>query len=68
MICQGIYVIISLNMQKIFKEALNNAWDEYKEPEDRKGNATKEETSFKVAWAAVKKTYHKNDSGNWIKN
>ena len=53
--------------QEIFKEAFNNAWDEYKELEDRKGNATREVTSFKVAWAAVKKNYHKNDSGNWIK-
>ena len=54
--------------QEIFKEAFNNAWDEYKEPEDRKGNATREETSFKVAWAAVKQTYHKDKSGTWKKD
>lgn len=54
--------------QEIFKEAFNNAWDEYKKPEDRKGNASREETSFKVAWAAVKLTYHKDKSGTWKKD
>jgi cation transport regulator len=54
--------------QEIFKEAFNNAWDEYKKPEDRKGNASREETSFKVAWAAVKQTYHKDKSGTWKKD
>jgi cation transport regulator len=34
------------HVQEIFKEAFNNAWDEYKEPEDHKGNASREETSF----------------------
>jgi cation transport regulator len=53
--------------QEIFKEAFN-AWEEYKEPKDRKGIASREETSFKVAWAAVKKTYHKEDSDNWTKD
>ncbi len=51
--------------QEIFKEAFNNAWDEYKQPKDRKDDASREETSFKVAWAAVKKKYHKDKSGNW---
>jgi cation transport regulator len=51
--------------QEIFKEAFNSAWNEYKKPQDRKGNATREETSFKVAWAAVKQNYHKDKSGNW---
>lgn len=51
--------------QEIFKEAFNNAWDEYKQPKDRKDDASREETSFKVAWAAVKQTYHKDKSGNW---
>jgi cation transport regulator len=54
--------------QEIFKEAFDNAWNEYKKPQDRKGNATREETSFKVAWAAVKQNYHKDKSGNWKKD
>ena len=54
--------------QEIFKEAFNNAWDEYKQPKDRKNDSSREETSFKVAWAAVKQTYHKDNSGNWKEN
>ncbi|MBN1368833.1 MAG: ChaB family protein [Dehalococcoidaceae bacterium] len=52
--------------QEIYKEAFNSAWDEYREPEDRKGNASREETAHKVAWAAVKKVYKKKDN-SWIK-
>jgi cation transport regulator len=53
--------------QEIFKEAFNNAWDEYKNPEERKDNASQEETAFKVAWAAVKQSYHKVKSAQWEK-
>ncbi|MGA2676787.1 MAG: ChaB family protein [Methanobacterium sp.] len=54
--------------QEIFLESFNIAWDEYKEPEERRGNASREETAFKVAWSAVKKSYYKNkQSGKWIK-
>lgn len=54
--------------QDIFKEAYNSAWDEYKRPDDRDGNDSREEVAFKVAWAAVKKKYHKNEDGNWVSN
>ncbi len=37
--------------QEIFLKAFNNAWDEYKEPDERRGNASYEETAFKVAWS-----------------
>lgn len=53
--------------QEIYKEAYNNAWDEYKSPEDRKGDISREEISHKVAWAAVKKVYEKNEDGKWVK-
>lgn len=52
--------------QDIYKEAFNSAWDEYKDPEDRKDNASREETAHKVAWSAVKEQYEKKD-GNWKK-
>lgn len=52
--------------EKIFKEAYNSAWDQYKNPEDRKGNASREEVAQKVAWSAVKKKYKKKD-GEWVK-
>ncbi len=53
--------------QEIYKEAYNNAWDEYKDPKDRQGDASREEVSHKVAWAAVKNKYEKNDNGDWVK-
>jgi cation transport regulator len=52
--------------QDIYKEAFNHAWEQYKDPTDRRGDATREETAHKVAWAAVEKKYHKNESGKWV--
>ena len=52
--------------QEIYKEAYNSAWDQYDEPEERRGDATREETAHRVAWAAVKRSYEKNEStGRW---
>jgi cation transport regulator len=54
--------------QEIYLKAFNNAWDEYRNPEDRIGSASREETAHKVAWSAVKKTYEKDEkSGTWKK-
>jgi cation transport regulator len=51
--------------QEIYKEAYNSAWDQYDDPEERRGDASREETAHKVAWAAVKKKYEKSDDGKW---
>lgn len=52
--------------QEIYLEAFNNAWQEYDEPQERRGGASREETAHKVAWAAVKKKYEKDEqSGEW---
>jgi cation transport regulator len=53
--------------QEIYKEAYNSAWEQYDEPEERRGDASREETAHKVAWAAVKKQYEKGDDGKWHK-
>jgi len=50
--------------QEIYKEAYNSAHKEYKDPEERRGDASREETAHKVAWAAVKKKYEKSN-GKW---
>ncbi len=47
--------------QKIYMEAFNNAWDEYKDPKKRRGSESQEETARKVAWAAVKHEYKKEE-------
>jgi cation transport regulator len=52
--------------REIYKEAYNSAWEQYKDPDDRRGDASREETAHRVAWAAVKKTYEK-DNGRWTK-
>jgi cation transport regulator len=51
--------------QEIYKEAFNSAWDQYKDPDDRRGDASREETAHRVAWSAVKNEYEKGDDGNW---
>ena len=54
--------------QEIYKEAFNSAWDQYDQPRERRNDDSREETAHKVAWAAVKKVYDKDEkSGRWIK-
>ena len=53
--------------QEIYKEAFNHAWEEYREPSARRGSESREAVAYKVAWAAVKKAYHKDIlSGLWV--
>lgn len=47
--------------QEIYLAAFNNAWEEYKDPEKRYENTSREQTAHKVAWAAVKTKYIKKD-------
>ena len=47
--------------REIYLAAFNNAWDEYRDPGERRGKASREEVAHKVAWAAVKKLYEKKD-------
>ncbi len=53
--------------QEIYRKAFNSAWDEYKDPDDRRGNDSREEVAHKVAWSAVKKEYHK-DGDRWVRD
>ena len=49
--------VLPEHAQNIFKDAFNNAFDEYGKDESR---------AFAVAWGAVKKNYHKNETtGKW---
>ena len=45
--------------QEIYREAYNSAWDQYADPSRRRGDASREETAHRVAWAAVKDKYEK---------
>ena len=52
---------------EIYKEAFNSAWDQYKDKDERRDDASREETAHKVAWAAVKNSYEKGDDDKWHK-
>lgn len=52
--------------QDIYLKAFNAAWDQYADPEERRGDDTREATAHKVAWSAVKDQYEKRD-GKWVK-
>jgi cation transport regulator len=57
---------IPAHAQEIYMEAFNSAWEQYKNPDDRRDDASREEVSHRVAWAAVKQKYEKNEeSGKW---
>lgn len=59
--------VLPKHAQDIYRKAFDSAWDEYRDPEDRRGDASREETAHRVAWAAVKKVYEKSEDGNWRK-
>lgn len=64
---KGVHDNLPEHAQEIYLKAYNNAWEQYKEPGDRKGDATREETAHRVAWAAVKQEYEKSENGRWVK-
>lgn len=57
--------VLPAHAQDIYKEAFNSAWDEYKDPDDRKKGGSREETAHRVAWSAVKQKYEKGDDDKW---
>jgi cation transport regulator len=50
---------LPVSAQRIFVKAFNSAYDDLKSGED-------EARAFKIAWAAVKKTFEKRD-GKWVR-
>lgn len=56
---------LPVHAQTIYRQAFNSAWDQYADPQDRKGDVSREEVAHKVAWSAVKQTYEKR-GGRWV--
>lgn len=54
--------------QHIYKEAHDNAIEQYQDPDKRRGGKSEsaEEVAHKVSWAAVKKVYKKKGD-KWVK-
>jgi cation transport regulator len=59
--------VLPEHAQEIYLAAHNNALEQYKDPEKRRGDASLEETAHKVAWAAVEQKYKKNEKGQWVR-
>lgn len=55
---------LPMHAQTIYREAFGSAWEQYADPAERRGDASREEVAHKVAWAAVKQRYEKRD-GQW---
>lgn len=62
---QSVQTSLPHHAQEIYRAAFNAAWQEYKEPDKRAQDNSREETAHKVAWSAVKKKYIKRHE-EWI--
>lgn len=52
--------------QDIYRAAYDSAWEEYANLAKRRGDESREETAHRVAWAAVKARYAKDEAtGRW---
>ena len=56
--------VLASHAQDIYREAFNHAWEQYANPQERRNDASREETAHKVAWTAVKHIYEKTGN-NW---
>ena len=63
---EGVRGALPEHAQQIYMETFNNAWEQYKDPDERRGDASREEVAHRVAWSAVKEKYEKDDNGTWI--
>ena len=54
--------------QEIYRAAFNSAWEQYDQPEERRGGRSREEPAHAVAWSAVEHTYEKDQrTDKWVK-
>ncbi len=51
--------------QEIYVSAFNSAYDEYKDPDKRRGDESRDEAAHRVAWSAVENKYEKGEDGKW---
>ena len=53
--------------QTIYRKTFNSAWNQYRSRAKRRGSASREETAHRVAWAAVKASFIKEEN-RWVRN
>jgi cation transport regulator len=62
----NVRTVLPAAAQTIFRKVYNSAWDEYEDPQKRRGHESREEVANKVAWNAVKQQFEKDEnSGKW---
>ena len=60
--------VLPRHAQEIYRAAFNSAWEQYRDPDERKLGGTREETAHAVAWSAVEQEYAKDEgTGEWKK-
>ncbi len=65
----GVRNVLPKHAQYIYKEAFNSAYNQYDNPEKRRGDEGRESVAHKVAWSAVKKAgYEKVNENKWRKS
>lgn len=57
--------VLPKHAQEIYRAAYNSAWDEYKDPNERRDDASREEVAHRVAWSAVGSKYEKGKDDKW---
>ncbi|OYX43771.1 cation transport regulator [Candidatus Saccharibacteria bacterium 32-49-12] len=57
--------VLPEHAQDIFREAFNSAYEQYKDPDERRGDDSRDDVARRVAWAAVKHKYQKGPDGQW---
>jgi cation transport regulator len=63
---KGVRDVLPKHAQDIYKDAFNSAYIEYANPSRRRDpDESRIETASKVAWAAVKQTYARDENGSW---
>jgi cation transport regulator len=55
----SVRAVLPRRAQDIYREAFNHAWREY---------WIDESTADRIAWSAVKRSYHRDASGNWVRS
>ena len=59
--------VLPSHAQEIYLSAFNNAYEEYKDKNQRRDqNESQEEVAHRVAWSAVKQKYEKNSQEKWV--
>ncbi len=63
---KGVRSNLPKRAQEIYRQTYNSAWETYKDPKRRRGGASREEVSHRVAWMAVKREFKKDErTGRW---